>query len=161
MKPPTGEKKIIWNIWKNGNRKGNDRNRAICSKQMWNLPLTPSWYNQKSSARGNKGGDPPGDYWQIDFGELPLKEGYRYVLVLVDTFRGWPESYACHTNTVKEVVKVLLNHMIKLWAASLWKSKIFWQPEAQRLPLYTHYICVILQIKDRCWGLIKFLLSVL
>lgn len=31
-----------------------------------------------------KAGDLPGEYWQIDFVELPHKEGYRYVLVLVD-----------------------------------------------------------------------------
>ncbi|KAL2306836.1 hypothetical protein Nmel_004775, partial [Mimus melanotis] len=31
-----------------------------------------------------KAGHLPGDYWQIDFAELPRKEGYQYILVLVD-----------------------------------------------------------------------------
>lgn len=55
-------------------------------------------------------GDFPGDYWQIDSAELPSKEEYRHVLV--DTFSGWSEVYPCHTNTAKEVAKVLLSHII-------------------------------------------------
>ncbi|XP_064495862.1 uncharacterized protein LOC135405074 [Pseudopipra pipra] len=35
-----------------------------------------------------KAGDQPGDYWQIDFAELPPWGGYKYILVLVDTFSG-------------------------------------------------------------------------
>ncbi|XP_056371414.1 uncharacterized protein LOC130266110 [Oenanthe melanoleuca] len=66
-----------------------------------------------------KAGDLPGDYWQIDFAELPRKEGYRYILVLVDTFSGWPEAYPCRTNTAKEVVKVLLNHIIPRFGVPL------------------------------------------
>ena len=45
-----------------------------------------------------KGGNSPGDYWQIDFTELPRKGGYRYILLLVDTLTGWPEAFPCHTN---------------------------------------------------------------
>ncbi len=35
-----------------------------------------------------KSGEVPGDYWQIDFSELPRQKGYRYILVGVDTFTG-------------------------------------------------------------------------
>lgn len=59
-----------------------------------------------------KAGDLPGDYWQIDFAELPCKEGYWSILVLADTFSGWPKVYPCRTKAAKEVVKVLLNHII-------------------------------------------------
>lgn len=41
------------------------------------------------------------------------------MLVLVDTFSGWPEAYPCLTNTAKEVVKVLLNHIIPRFGVSL------------------------------------------
>lgn len=33
-------------------------------------------------------GHGPGQQWQIDFSELPRKGGYRYLLVLTDTFSG-------------------------------------------------------------------------
>ncbi len=35
----------------------------------------------------------PGQQWQIDFSELPRKEEYRYMLILTDTFTGWPEAF--------------------------------------------------------------------
>ncbi|KAK4811124.1 hypothetical protein QYF61_019755 [Mycteria americana] len=62
--------------------------------------------------RKTKKGNTPGDYWQIDFSELPRQNGYRYLLVLVDTFSGWPEAFPCRTNQAREVVKVLLKETI-------------------------------------------------
>ncbi|KAK4819205.1 hypothetical protein QYF61_026821 [Mycteria americana] len=57
-------------------------------------------------------GNSPGDYWQIDFSELPKQNGYRYFLILIDTFSGWPETFPCRTNKAREVVKVLLKEII-------------------------------------------------
>lgn len=54
----------------------------------------------------------PGHHWQIDFSELPRKGGYRYLLVLTDTFSGWPEALTCRTNKQREVTKVLLNEIM-------------------------------------------------
>lgn len=52
------------------------------------------------------------EYWQIDFTELHRQGVYKSLLVLVDTFSGWPEAFPCHTNQVREVAKVLLNQII-------------------------------------------------
>lgn len=57
-------------------------------------------------------GNYPGQHWQIDFSELPRKGGYRYLLVMTDTFSGWPEAHSCRTNKAREVTKVLLNEII-------------------------------------------------
>ena len=57
-------------------------------------------------------GSIPGQHWQIDFSELPGKGGYKYLLVLTDTFSGWPEAFPCRTNKAREVTKVLLNEII-------------------------------------------------
>ena len=54
----------------------------------------------------------PGDYWQIDFSELPRCNGYKYLLVIVDTFSGWPEAFPCRTNKAREVVEMLLKEII-------------------------------------------------
>ena len=59
-----------------------------------------------------KPGITPGEYWQTDFTELPRTGGYKYLLVLVDTFSGWPEAYLCRTNMTCEVVKQMLNQIL-------------------------------------------------
>ncbi|KAK4822132.1 hypothetical protein QYF61_010255 [Mycteria americana] len=77
----------------------------ICLK---NNPNTGNWAQLGSIGRGNV----PGHHWQTDFSELPRKGGYRYLLVLTDTFSGWPEAFPCRTNKAREVTKVLLNEII-------------------------------------------------
>ncbi|KAK4810533.1 hypothetical protein QYF61_004496 [Mycteria americana] len=77
----------------------------ICLK---NNPITGNQAQLGSIGRGNV----PGDHWQIDFSELPRKGGYRYLLVVTDTFSGWPEAFPCRTNKAREVTKVLLNEII-------------------------------------------------
>ena len=57
-------------------------------------------------------GRTPGEYWQIDFRELPKSNRFKYFLVLVDTFSGWPEAFPCRTNKSREVVKILLKEII-------------------------------------------------
>lgn len=57
-------------------------------------------------------GHEPQHQWQIDFLELPRKEGYRYLLVLTDTFSGWPEAFPTRTAKAQEVTKVLLQEII-------------------------------------------------
>ncbi|RMC20437.1 hypothetical protein DUI87_01287 [Hirundo rustica rustica] len=54
----------------------------------------------------------PGQQWQIDFTELPRKGGYRYLLVLTDTFSGWPEAFPARTAKAREVAKALLQEII-------------------------------------------------
>ncbi|KAK4810474.1 LOW QUALITY PROTEIN: hypothetical protein QYF61_004254 [Mycteria americana] len=68
----------------------------ICLK---NDPNTGNRAQLGSIGRGNV----PGDHWQIDFSELPRKGGYRYLLVLTDTFSGWPEAFPCRTNKAREI----------------------------------------------------------
>ncbi|KAK4807168.1 hypothetical protein QYF61_024288 [Mycteria americana] len=69
--------------------------------------------NRKRPPSGTtRHGNSPGDYWQIDFSELPKQNGYKYLLVLVDTFSGWPEAFPCCTNKAREVTKLLLKEII-------------------------------------------------
>lgn len=72
--------------------------------------------NPKTGPKAQPGqigkGNYPGQQWQIDFSELPRKEGFRYLLVLTDTFSGWPEAFPCHTNKDQEVTKVLLQEIV-------------------------------------------------
>ncbi|KAK4805326.1 hypothetical protein QYF61_018189 [Mycteria americana] len=37
---------------------------------------------------------------------------YKYLLVLVDTFSGWPEAFPCCTNKAREVIKAVLKEII-------------------------------------------------
>lgn len=54
----------------------------------------------------------PGDYWQIDFSELPRQNSYQYILVRVGTSTGWSEAFPCWTNQAKEVINWLLQELI-------------------------------------------------
>ena len=51
-------------------------------------------YRSKVDAGKRLRGDQPGAYREVDFTEVkPGKYGYRYLLVLVDTFSGWTEAF--------------------------------------------------------------------
>ncbi|XP_033929204.1 protein NYNRIN-like [Melopsittacus undulatus] len=57
-------------------------------------------------------GNGPGQQWQIDFTKLPRKGGYRHLLVLTDTFSGWPEAFPTRSAKTREVTKILLQEII-------------------------------------------------
>ena len=76
--------------------------------------------NQKRAPLGiTKQGNSPGDYWQVDFSELPRQNGCRYLLILIDTYSGWPEAFPCRTNKAREVVKILLKEIIPRFGVSI------------------------------------------
>lgn len=79
-----------------------------CERCLKNNPNTGTKIHPGAINRGKF----PGEVWQIDFSELPRKGGFRYLLVLTDTFSGWPEAFPCRTNKEREVTKVLLNEII-------------------------------------------------
>lgn len=54
----------------------------------------------------------PGKYWQIHFPKLCHCNEYRYLLLIVDTFSGWPETFPCQSNMAREVIKILLKEII-------------------------------------------------
>ena len=43
-------------------------------------------------------GASPGALWQTEISEIPRKGAFCYLLVLTDTFSGWPEALPCKTN---------------------------------------------------------------
>ncbi|XP_072737803.1 uncharacterized protein [Ciconia boyciana] len=75
------------------------KKRAICCA---NNPKIA----KKIRGRIAKQGITPGEHQQIDFTELPRCNLYKYLLVTVDTFSGWPEAFSCHTNKSKEAIKI-------------------------------------------------------
>ncbi|XP_054145941.1 uncharacterized protein LOC128946025 [Melozone crissalis] len=79
-----------------------------CERCLKNNPNTGTKVHLGAINRGKF----PGEIWQIDFSELPRKGGFRYLLVLTDTFSGWPEAFPCRTNKEREVTRVLLNEII-------------------------------------------------
>jgi transposase InsO family protein len=49
----------------------------------------------------------------VDFTEVkPGRYGYRYLLVLIDTFSGWVEAFPTKRETAQVVAKVLLEEII-------------------------------------------------
>ena len=41
----------------------------------------------------------------MDFTQMPVSQGYKYLLVMIDTFTGWIEGFATWTEKAEEVVK--------------------------------------------------------
>jgi transposase InsO family protein len=58
-------------------------------------------------------GRAPGRSWEVDFTEVkPGRYGYKYLLVLIDTFSGWVEAFPTKQETAQVVAKVLLEEII-------------------------------------------------
>ena len=47
----------------------------------------------------------PGEDGQMDFTQMPVSQGYKYLLVMTDTFTGWIEGFPTQTEKAEEVVK--------------------------------------------------------
>ena len=41
----------------------------------------------------------------MDFTQMPVSQGYKYLLVMIDTFTGWIEGFPTQTEKAKEVIK--------------------------------------------------------
>ena len=41
----------------------------------------------------------------MDFTQMPVSQGYKYLLVMTDTFTGWIEGFPTPTEKAEEVVK--------------------------------------------------------
>lgn len=52
-------------------------------------------------------GSYPGEDWQMDFTQMPPCRGYKYFLMLVDTFIRWMEAFPTQTQRAIEVTKLL------------------------------------------------------
>ena len=61
-----------------------------------------------------------GEDWQRDFTQMPVSQGYKYLLVMIDTFTGWIESFPTLNGKAEEVVKknAPWNHS-KIWSAQV------------------------------------------
>ena len=58
-------------------------------------------------------GQEPGQHWEIDFTEVrPGKYGYRYLLVLVDSFSGWVEAFPAKGETAIVVAEKILEEIV-------------------------------------------------
>ena len=48
----------------------------------------------------------------MDFTQMPVSQGYKYLVVMIDTFTGWIEGFPTRTEKAEEVVKKLLHEII-------------------------------------------------
>lgn len=59
--------------------------------------------------------------WHVDLaGPLPAtEEGYKYVMVAIDAFSGWPVTVPLKTQTAKEIAEALINHVFSVYGAPI------------------------------------------
>ena len=48
----------------------------------------------------------------MDFTQKQVSQGYKYLLVMTDTFTGWIEGFSTQTEKAEEVAKTLLHEII-------------------------------------------------
>ena len=48
----------------------------------------------------------------MDFTQMPVSQGHKYLLVMIDTFTGWIEGFPTRTEKAEEAVKKLLHEII-------------------------------------------------
>ena len=48
----------------------------------------------------------------MDFTQKPVSQGYKYLLVMIDTFTGWIEGFSTWTEKPEKVIKKLLHEII-------------------------------------------------
>ena len=53
-----------------------------------------------------------GEDWQMDFTQIPVSQGYKYLLSMIDTFRAWIEGFCTWIEKAEEVVKKFLHEII-------------------------------------------------
>ncbi|XP_029424812.1 protein NYNRIN-like [Nannospalax galili] len=87
---------------------------AILQKIVKNCKTCAQVNRGKSKAQEEvrQRGHRPEVHWEVDFTEVkPGMYGYKYLLVFIDTFSGWPEAYPMKTETAKMVSKKLLENI--------------------------------------------------
>ena len=47
----------------------------------------------------------PREDWQMDFTQMPVSQGYKYLLIMIDTFTEWIEGFPTQTEKPEEVAK--------------------------------------------------------
>ena len=65
----------------------------------------------------------PGEDWQMDFTKMLVSQGYKYLLVMIDTFTGLIEGFPTQTEKAREVVEkkkktAPWNHS-KIWSSQV------------------------------------------
>ena len=53
-----------------------------------------------------------GEDWQMGFTQMPVSQGYKYLLIMTDTFTRWVEDFPTWTEKAEEVLKKLLHDII-------------------------------------------------
>ena len=48
----------------------------------------------------------------MGFTQIPVSQGYKYLLVMIDTFTGLTEGFPTWTEKTDEVVKILVHEII-------------------------------------------------
>ena len=62
----------------------------------------------------------------MDFIQLLLSNGYKYVIIMVCMFSHWTEAFPCRQATASSVAKVLLEKIILLSNLTVIEELIYW-----------------------------------
>ena len=63
----------------------------------------------------------------MDFTQMPVSQGYKYLLVMIDTFTGWIEGFPTRTEKPEKVVKKQTNKQKKTAPcnfSNIWSAQV-------------------------------------
>ena len=92
----------------------------------------------------------------MDFIQMPVSQGYKYQLVMINTFTGWIEGFPTWTEMAEEVVRKLLHEIIPRFGlprtlqsdnATSFTSKV-----TQRVSSIGHYLLSPLCLEASIFG---------
>ena len=70
------------------------------------LPVNPQGAQRHQLAQPIQWrGTYPGEDWLMGFTQMPVSQGYKNLLVVIDTFKGWIKGFPTWTEKTEKVVK--------------------------------------------------------
>ena len=97
----------------------------VTIRQVVSSYPTCQWNNPQGAWRPNLAqpiqwcGTHSGEDGQMDFTQMPVSQGYKYLSVMIDTFTGWTEGFPTQTEKTKEVQKTAPWNHSKIWYAQV------------------------------------------
>ena len=81
----------------------------------------------------------------MDFTQMPVSQGYKYLLVMIDTSTGWTEGFPTRTEKAEEVVKK---------QTAPWNHSEIWSPQVITSDNGTSFTSKVTQGVSLNWALI-------
>ena len=82
----------------------------------------------------------------MDFTQMPVSQGYKYLLVMIDIFTGWIEGFPTQAENAEEVVKKLLHEIMPRFGLPRSLQSDSGTSFTSKVPKESHWALLIISI---------------